>query len=284
MTKRVAWFTGEPTIKECFTPYKVYEVVLEGVKSFNVINDKGGQNNCLKKGCAHICHGDWVFADVVEEEPIKRKGVVALLPEDSEFKIGQEVEVVDSALYKGLAIIKGYDYSGNPYGYILETSENVGASPYHNGLCKDGHALWVREGGIKAAPTKTKKTKKWSDWIENTTGKCPEDLKRGQKIKLKWSDGDEFNITDSQDGDWYIDRGDGAVNITHYKVKIKDQLLDKQEKPESKWTKNTGVRPVEGNITVMMKFSDGTIAKKQAQRYCWDLGQSRKIIKWRLAE
>ena len=105
MTKRVAWFTGEPSIKACFTPHKVYEVVREETTNFSVINDKGGQNNCLKKGCAHICHGDWVFANVDEEETIKREGVVALLPEDSKFKIGQEVEVVDSGFYKGLAII-----------------------------------------------------------------------------------------------------------------------------------------------------------------------------------
>ena len=128
------------------------------------------------------------------------------------------------------------------------------------------------------------KQPKWSEWIENTTGKCPEGLKRKQKIKLKWSDGDKFVIDNPQDAAWYFSQGDNPVDITHYKVKLKDQLLDKQEKPESKWTKNTGVRPVEGNITVRMKFSDGTIAKTQAQEYCWDLGQSRKIIKWRLVD
>ena len=153
MTKRVAWCTGEPTVEGTFTPYKVYGVLNEDNNSFNVIDDTGGTRFCYKKACAHICSGDWVFADIIEEEKVetlKRIGVVALLPEDSEFTLGQEVEVVDSGFYKGLAIIKGFDYRDYPYGYILETSENVGASPYHNGLCKDGYALWVREGGIKA--------------------------------------------------------------------------------------------------------------------------------------
>jgi hypothetical protein len=124
----------------------------------------------------------------------------------------------------------------------------------------------------------TTKQPKWSKWIKNTTGKCPEGLKRKQKIKLKWSDGDKFVIDNPHDAAWCIDEGVFAVNITHYKVKLKDQ-----EKPKSKWTKNTGVCPVNGNIAVMMKFSDGTIDRTQAQEYSWDFGQTRKIIKWRLA-
>ena len=278
MTKRVAWFTGEPNIKECFTPYKVYEVVLEDTTNFNVINDKGVQNYCLKKGCAHICHGDWVFANVDEKETIKREGVVALLPEDSEFKIGQRVRV-DRSGYIGYTTIIGYNYDYDEY--ATECDKDNDCSHDCEGLAKEkGKGLWITESDI--IESVEAKQPKWSEWIENTTGKCPEGLKRKQKIKLKWSDGDKFNISKPHDGDWYIDKG--GVNITHYKVKLKDQLLDKQEKPKSKWTKNTGVRPVEGNITVMMKFSDGTIAKTQAQEYCWDLGQSRKIIKWRLAD
>lgn len=205
MTKRVAWFTGEPSVKGRFTPYKVYEVFNEDGDSFNLKDDKGVQNFCLKKGCAHICHKDWVFADVVEET-VKQETV--------------EEDVV------------------------------------------------------------TTKQPKWSKWIKNTTGKCPEGLKRKQKVKLKWSDGDKFVIDNPRVNAWYFSQGDNPVDITHYKVKLKDQDRAKQ----SKWTKNTGVCPVDGNIAVMMKFSDGTVDITQAQEYSWDFGQSRKIIKWRLAD
>lgn len=73
MTKRVAWFTGEPSVEECFTPYKVYEVVQEEDTNFKIINDMGIKNYCLKKGCAHICHNDWMFADVVEQTKNQEK-------------------------------------------------------------------------------------------------------------------------------------------------------------------------------------------------------------------
>lgn len=212
MTKRVAWFTGEPSIKECFTPYKVYEVVREEATNFSVINDKGIQNFCLKKGCAHICHNDWVFADVVEQT--------------------EKQETVEEDIV-------------------------------------------------------TTKQPKWSYWIENTTGKCPEGLKRKQKIKLKWSDGDEFNITKPHDAAWYFSKGYNPVDITHYKVKLKDVSEDTpkgQEKPKSKWTKNMGTMPVKGDTPVMMKFSNGTVDIALAQEYSWDFGQTRKIIKWRLAD
>ena len=204
MTKRVAWFTGEPSVKGRFTPYKVYEVFNEDGDSFNLKDDTGDIRFCLENGCNHICHKDWVFADVVEEENV--------------------VEAVEDA----------------------------------------------------AQPITTKQPK-WSEWIKNTTGKCPEGLKRKQKIKLKWSDGEVFNDYSSMAA-WYI--SEDAPNITHYKVKLKDQDRAKQ----SKWTKNTGVCPVYGNIAVMMKFSDGTIDRTQAQEYSWDFGQTRKIVKWRLAD
>jgi hypothetical protein len=208
MTKRVAWFTGEPSVKDCFTPHKVYEVVREEDTNFSVINDKGVKNYCLKKGCARICHKDWVFADVVEEENV--------------------VESVEDA----------------------------------------------------AQPITTKQPK-WSEWIKNTTGKCPEGLKRKQKIKLKWSDGDKFVIGNPHDAAWYFSQGYNPVDITHYKVKLDTQPKLKEKK---EWTKNTGVCPVDGRITVMMKFSDGTVDRTQAQEYSWDFGQSRKIIKWRLVD
>lgn len=212
MTKRVAWFTGEPSVKDCFTPYKAYEVVREETTDFSVINDKGTKNFCLKKSCAHICHGDWLFADVVDEETVKQE----ILEED----------VV------------------------------------------------------------TAKQPKWSEWIKNTTGKCPEGLKRKQKIKLKWTDGDKFVITNPHDGAWYIDKG--GVNITHYKVKLKDVSSDTAkdlEKPKSKWTKNTGVCPVNGNVKVEIKMKNGDRECSLARGFSWDFDdQEWDIIKWRLVD
>lgn len=205
MTKRVAWFTGEPSIKECFTPHKVYEVIREETTNFSVINDKGIQNLCLKKGCAHICHKDWVFADVVEQT-VKQETV--------------EEDVV------------------------------------------------------------TTKQPKWSKWIKNTTGKCPEGLKRKQKVKLKWSDGDKFVIDNPRVNAWYFSQGDNPVDITHYKVKLKDL-----EKSKSKWTKNTGVNPLNTDACVkIVRRDSGKVVMKA--RYCdWSLsGHSYDIIKWRLAD
>ena len=209
MTKRVAWFTGEPSIKECFTPHKVYEVIREETTNFSVINDKGIQNFCLKKGCAHICHNDWVFANVVEETA--------------------KQEIVEEDVV-------------------------------------------------------TTKQPKWSEWIENTTGKCPDGLKRKQKIKLKWSDGDKVNINKPHDAAWYVDKG--GVNITHYKVKLKDISKDAPTGvSKSEWTSNTGVMPVDSDIEVEFKRRDGDKYKDEAGECDWQLqGQDNDIIKWRLAD
>lgn len=286
MTKRVAWFTGEPSVKECFTPYKVYEVVREEPTNFSVINDKGVQNYCLKKGCAHLCHGDWVFADVVDEEKkmeeVKRKGAVTLLPEDSKFEIGQRVRVARSG-YIGYTTIIGYNYDYDEY--ATECDKDNDCSHDCEGLAKEkGKGLWITESDI--IESVEAKQPKWSEWIENTTGKCPEGLKHKQKIKLKWSDGDKFVIDNPQYAAWYFSQGDNPVDITHYKVKLKDQLLDKQEKPKSKWTKNTGVRPVPPNTKVEAKLQCGEILKGEAGSFNW--GQTtmegREIIKWRLAD
>ena len=211
MTKRVAWFTGEPSVKDCFTPHKVYDVLNEDENLFNLKDDTGGTRICRKKGCAHICRKDWVFADVVEQT-VKQETV--------------EEDIV------------------------------------------------------------TTKQPKWSEWIKNTTGKCPDGLKRKQKIKLKWSDGDKFNIGKPHDAAWYIDKG--GVNITHYKVKLKDVSEDTpkaQEKPKSKWTKNTGVNPLNTDACVkIVRRDSGKVVMKA--RYCdWSLsGHSYDIIKWRLAD
>ncbi|HRH58897.1 MAG TPA: hypothetical protein PLS10_14700, partial [Chitinophagales bacterium] len=72
MTKRVAWFTGEPSVKARFTPHKVYEVFNEDGDSFNLKDDTGDIRFCLENGCAHICCGNWVFADVIEQTKPKK--------------------------------------------------------------------------------------------------------------------------------------------------------------------------------------------------------------------
>lgn len=285
MTKRVAWFTGEPSVKACFTPYKVYEVVREENTNFSVINDKGIQNFCLKKGCAHICHKDWVLADVVEEEKkvdtakaeeVKRKGAVTLLPEDSKFEIGQRVQV-DRSGYIGYTTIVGYNYDYDEY--ATECDKDNDCSHNCRGLAKEkGKGLWITESDI--VESVEAKQHKWSEWIENTPGKCPEGLKRKQKIKLKWSDGDKFNTSKPHDAAWYIDKG--GVNITHYKVKLKDISKDV---PKSKWTSNTGVMPVDSDIEVEFKRRDGDKYKDEAGECDWQLqGQDNDIIKWRLAD
>jgi hypothetical protein len=206
--------------------------------------------------------------EVVEDDAttIKREGVVALLPEGSEFKIGQEV-FVNMYLYKGVATIKGYDYSGSPDGYILETPEYIGATPHHNGLCKTGHALWAIERYVKAiVPTKAKK---WGKWIENTTGEQPKGLDEDVKVKLHWNDGD---VTKSTVGAacWYFSE---SVNITHYKVK------------KNKWTKNTGVIPVDCGVKIEVKLRGGIKEISQADDFYWSFeDEDTDIIKWRLAE
>jgi uncharacterized protein YdaT len=193
----------------------------------------------------------------------KREGIVALLPKGSEFKIGQEV-VVDTYLYKGKATIKGYNYNNN--GYIVETPTAIGAKPQHNGLCKDGHAFWANVVSIKTVPIKTKKL---GEWIENTTGEQPEGLDEDVKVKLHWSDGDTTKSTVGA-ANWYFSE---SVNITHYKVK------------QSKWTKNTGVIPVDGDVKIEVKWRDGTKEKRIASCFVWSIDDEYcDIIKWRLAE
>lgn len=201
MTKRVVWFTGQAT-NNAVTPYKVYEVFNEDENLFNLKDDTGGTRICRKQGCAHICHNDWVFADVVEQ-------------------------------------------------------------------------------------TKPKKAKKWSEWRKHTTGNVPKELEGDDIVKVKLRNLPKGNPFTVGTGCW-VECGD--YTIMEYKVKLKDVPTNDskysskvQEKPKSKWTKNTGVMPVDGKITVMMKFSDDTVDKTQAQEYCWDFGQTRKIVKWRLA-
>ena len=110
---------------------------------------------------------------------------------------------------------------------------------------------------------------KWSNWIENTTGEQPKGLDEDVKVKLHWNDGD---ITKSTVGaaNWYFSP---SVNITHYKVK------------QSKWTKSTGVMPVDGDVKIEVKWRDGTKEKRVASCFVWSIDDEYcDIIKWRLAE
>ena len=111
---------------------------------------------------------------------------------------------------------------------------------------------------------------KWSNWIENTTGEQPEGLDEDVKVKLHWNDGD---ITKSTVGAacWYFSE---SVNVTHYKVK------------QSKWTKNTGVMPVDIGVRVMVKLRDGTkLLSRASEDFRWNLiGWDTDIIKWRVVE
>lgn len=280
--KRVAWFTGQAS-HNVLTPNKVYAVFNEDGDSFNTTDDKGGTRFCIKRGCSHICRGNWVLADIVEEEKVetlKRIGVVDLLPEDSEFTLGQEVIVVDSALYSGKAILRGCEYNrdGSFDGYIVETPEKHG-SPDDGGLCKGGFALWVRDKGIKSIveQTKPKKAKKWPAWLPHTNDEQP--VADDVIIKVKFSDGTTYK-EEAGNWSWFKPKSDGDGSVRFYKVKLKDQ-----EKPKSKWTKNTGVNPLNTDACVkIVRRDSGKVVMKA--RYCdWSLsGHSYDIIKWRLAD
>jgi len=216
MTKRVAWFTGKAS-SGAVTPYKVYNVFNEDGDSFNLKDDTDDTRFCCKQGCANICYGDWVFADVVEET--------------------EKQEILEEDVV-------------------------------------------------------TTKQPKWSEWIKNTTGKCPDGLKRKQKIKLKWSDGDKFVIDNPHDAAWYFSQGAYPVDITHYKVKLKDISKDtstsaSKAKQDTDWQDNVlGVCPVPSNKVVEAKLQCGEILKWEAN--CFNWGETpmkgRKIVKWRLAD
>lgn len=194
MTKRVAWFTGQAS-GSAVTPYKVYDVFNEDENSFNLKDDNGGTRLCLKKGCAHICHKDWVLADVVEED-VKVETIV-----------------------------------------------------------------------------KSKKVKKWSEWRRHTTGNVPKELDKNDIVKVKLRNlpkGVPFTVGT---GCW-VECGD--YTIMEYKVKLKE---------ESKWTKNTGVMPVDVGVKVEVKLRGGIKEISQADDFYWSFeDEPTDIIKWRLAE
>ena len=194
MTKRVAWFTGQAS-GSTVTPHKVYDVFNEDDDSFNLKDDTDDTRFCLKKGCAHICHKDWVFADVIEED-VKVETIV-----------------------------------------------------------------------------KSKKVKKWSEWRRHTTGNVPKELDKNDIVKVKLRNlpkGVPFTVGT---GCW-VECGD--YTIMEYKVKLKE---------ESKWTKNTGVMPVDVGVKVEVKLRGGIKEISQADDFYWSFeDEPTDIIKWRLAE
>ena len=194
MTKRVAWFTGQAS-GSTVTPHKVYDVFNEDDNSFNLKDDTDDTRFCLKKGCAHICHKDWVFADVIEED-VKVETIV-----------------------------------------------------------------------------KSKKVKKWSEWRRHTTGNVPKELDKNDIVKVKLRNlpkGVPFTVGT---GCW-VECGD--YTIMEYKVKLKE---------ESKWTKNTGVMPVDVGVKVEVKLRGGIKEISQADDFYWSFeNEDTDIIKWRLAE
>lgn len=194
MTKRVAWFTGQAT-NGAVTPHKVYDVFNEDGDSFNLKDDTGDTRFCCKQGCANICHKDWVFADVVEED-VKVETIV-----------------------------------------------------------------------------KSKKVKKQSEWRRHTTGNVPKELDKNDIVKVKLRNlpkGVPFTVGT---GCW-VECGD--YTIMEYKVKLKE---------ESKWTKNTGVMPVDVGVKVEVKLRGGIKEISQADDFYWSFeDEPTDIIKWRLAE
>lgn len=194
MTKRVAWFTGQAT-NGAVTPHKVYDVFNEDGDSFNLKDDTGDTRFCCKQGCAHICHKDWVFADVVE--------------------VGMKADTI----------------------------------------------------------VKPKKSKKWSEWRRHTTGNVPKELDKNDIVKVKLRNlpkGVPFTVGT---GCW-VECGD--YTIMEYKVKLKE---------ESKWTKNTGVMPVDVGVKVEVKLRGGIKEISQADDFYWSFeDEPTDIIKWRLAE
>ena len=205
--------------------------------------------------------------EVVEDDAttIKREGVVALLPEGSEFEIGQRVQV-DRSGYIGYTTIIGYNYDRDDY--ATECDKDNGCSHDCEGLAKEkGKGLWITESDI--IESVEAKQPKWSEWIENTTGEQPEGLDEDVKVKLHWSDGDTTKSTVGA-ACWYFS---GSVNITHYKVK------------KNKWTKNTGVIPVDIGVKIEVKLRGGIKEVSLAEDFYWTFeDEPTDIIKWRLAE
>ncbi len=210
MTKRVAWFTGKAS-SGAVTPHKVYDVFNEDGDSFNLKDDTGDTRFCCKQGCAHICHKDWVFADVVE--------------------VGMKADTI----------------------------------------------------------VKPKKSKKWSEWRKHTTGNVPKELEGDDIVKVKLRNLPKGNPFTVGTGCW-VECGD--YTIMEYKVKLKDVPTNDskysskvQEKPKSKWTKNTGVCPVDSDVKVEFKRRDGEKFISLAEECDWVLNDNYwNIIKWRLAD
>jgi hypothetical protein len=148
----------------------------------------------------------------------------------------------------------------------------------------------VVEVGMKADTiVKPKKSKKWSEWRKHTTGNVPKELEGDDIVKVKLRNLPKGNPFTVGTGCW-VECGD--YTIMEYKVKLKDVPTNDskysskvQEKPKSKWTKNTGVLPVDSDIEVEFKRRDGDKDKDEAGECDWRVqGQDYDIIKWRLVD
>lgn len=148
----------------------------------------------------------------------------------------------------------------------------------------------VVEVGMKADTiVKPKKSKKWSEWRKHTTGNVPKELEGDDIVKVKLRNLPKGNPFTVGTGCW-VECGD--YTIMEYKVKLKDVPTNDskysskvQEKPKSKWTKNTGTMPVDGDVKVEFKRRDGCKFVMAADELYWKLdGDDLDIIKWRLAK
>lgn len=144
-------------------------------------------------------------------------------------------------------------------------------------------ADWVFADIVEEVDTATKKTKKWSKWLPHTTNEQP--VADDVIVKVKFCDGTKCKEEAGSWG-WFKPKHDGDGAIRFYKVKLKD--LDKivtPLKPKSKWTKNTGTMPVDGDVKVEFKRRDGCKFVMAAEELYWKLdGDDLDIIKWRLAK
>ena len=194
MTKRVAWFTGQAS-GSTVTPHKVYDVFNEDDDSFNLKDDTDDTRFCLKKGCAHICHKDWVFADVVEED-VKVETIVKSkkVKKWSEWRrhttgnVPKELDKNDIVKVKLRNLPKGVPFTV-------------------------GTGCWVECGDYTIMEYKVK-LKEESKWTKNT-GVMPVDVDVGVKVEVKLRGGIKEI---SQADDFYWSFEDEPTDIIKWRL------------------------------------------------------------------
>lgn len=178
MTKRVAWFTGQAS-GSAVTPYKVYDVFNEDENSFNLKDDNGGTRLCLKKGCAHICHKDWVLADVVEEV------------EEATTEIVEQTDTKPKKAKKWSAWLP-HTNDEQPVADDVIVKVKWGRGCLDRG---EAQAYWWQDKGITHYKLKLKdleksKPKKNTDWQDNVLGKRP--VPKNTLVEVKLECGETF--------------------------------------------------------------------------------------------